>query len=163
MQVILLTDVENLGSANEVATVKDGYGRNFLIPRGMAVTANKTNLANLKELMRQHDARENKMLGTYQELAKKATSVTLKITAKAGESGKLFGSISASHIVDALAAQAGLTVERKKVTLNEEVKELGAYTATIKFHSQVQPIVNFEVLAEGAPAAATEEAVATAE
>ncbi|MEY4926588.1 MAG: ribosomal protein l9p [Bacteroidota bacterium] len=157
MQIILLTDVENLGNANEVATVKDGYGRNFLIPRGMAVVANKTNLANLKELVRQHDARENKMLGTYQDLAAKATNVTLRITAKAGESGKLFGSVNASHIVDALASQAGVTIDRKKVTLNEDVKELGSYTATLKLHKEVQPIVNFEVVPENTLAEAAAE------
>ena len=151
MQIILLKDVENLGSTHDVTTVKDGYGRNYLIPRGMAVTANKTNLANLKETMRQHDNRENKMLGTYQELAAKAASVSLTITAKAGESGKLFGKITAGHIVEALATQAGVTVERKKVTLNEEVKELGAFTATVAFHKQVMPVINFEVVAEGAP------------
>ena len=163
MQIILLTDVENLGSANDVTTVKDGYGRNYLIPRAMAVTANKTNLAILKEQMRQTDARENKKLGEYQELAAKATSATLTITSKAGESGKLFGKITAGHIVEALLAQTGVTVERKKVTLNEEVKELGAYTATVTFHKQVMPVINFNVVAEGAPAeAVTEMAVETA-
>ncbi len=160
MQIILLSDVENLGNAHEVVTVKDGYGRNYLIPRGMAVTANKTNLANLKELVRQNDARENKKLGEYQELAAKATSVTLNITAKAGESGKLFGKITVGHIVDALAAQAGVTVERKKVTLNEEVKELGSFTATVAFHKQVTPTIKFDVVAEGAPAAVAAEAAA---
>ena len=148
MQIILLQDVENLGNAHEVVTVKDGYGRNYLIPKGAAVVANKTNLANLKEVIRQQDARENKMLGTYQDLAAKAASVTLTLTAKAGESGKLFGSISAAQIVEALRTQAGVEVDRKKVIMPDEVKELGAYTATLNLHKQVQAPVNFEVVAE---------------
>jgi large subunit ribosomal protein L9 len=150
MQIILLQDVENLGNAHEVVTVKDGYGRNYLIPKGSALVANKTNLANLKEVLRQHDARENKMLGTYQALAAKASAVTLKLTAKAGESGKLFGSISAAQIVEALKTQAGVEVDRKKVIMPDEVKELGAYTATLNLHKQVQAPVNFEVVAEKA-------------
>lgn len=150
MHIILLQDVENLGNAHEVLTVKDGYARNFLIPRSLALVANKTNLANLKEVLRQQENRENKMLGTYQAIAAKAAAVTLTITSKAGASGKLFGSIQANHIVTALAAQAEIEIDRKKVIMPDEVKELGTYTAILNLHKQVQAPVKFEIIAEEA-------------
>jgi large subunit ribosomal protein L9 len=162
MQIILLKDVEKLGNMHDVVTVKDGYARNYLIPNQMALVANKTNLANLKEILRQQENRENKMLGTYQEMAKKAEGVTLRITSKAGASGKLFGSIQATHIVEALKSQAGLEVDRKKVIMPEDVKELGAYVATLNLHKQVQAPVKFEIVAEDAPAEAVVEAAAEA-
>jgi large subunit ribosomal protein L9 len=155
MHIILLQDVEKVGSAHDVVTVKDGYARNYLIPRSLALVANKTNLANLKEILRQQENRENKMLGTYQEMAAKAAAVTLRITSKAGASGKLFGSIQANHIVTALKEQAGLEIDRKKVIMPEEVKELGAYTATLNLHKQVQAPVNFEIVAEEVAVEAT--------
>ena len=154
MQIILLQDVEKVGNAHDVVTVKDGYGRNYLIPKALALVANKTNLANLKEILRQQENRENKMLGTYQEMAAKAGAVTLRILSKAGASGKLFGSIQANHIVDALKTQTGVEIDRKKVIMPEEVKELGEYAATLNLHKQVQAVVKFEIVAEEGAATA---------
>jgi large subunit ribosomal protein L9 len=158
MQIILLADVEKLGNETEVVTVRDGYARNFLIPQGKAVVANKTNLANLKERLRQIDIRENKMLDTYREMAQKATAAPLQMVTKAGASGKIFGSISAAHIQSALKAQLGVEVEKKKIIMPEEVKELGSYTATLNLHKEVQAVVNFDVITEEA----TQEAAAEA-
>ena len=164
MQIILLQDVDNLGGKYDLVTVKDGYGRNFLIPQGVAVVANKANLGIRNERVRQTERRENKMLGTYQDLAKKANAAHLVFKMKAGASGRLFGSVTVQNIVDALKAETGIEIERKKVVLNEEVKELGSYTATVTFHKEAQSTVRFDVVAEGEAAPVdAEQHVATTE
>ncbi len=150
MQIILIQDVEKLGNEYDVLTVKDGFGRNYLIPQGKALVANKTNLANLKEKLRQIEYREGKMLGTYQAEGAKAAAVTLTIPSKAGASGKLFGSIQVSHIVEALK-EKGVEIDRKKVKMPEEVKELGEYVAMLTFHKEVVVPVTFHVVAINAP------------
>ena len=148
MQVILLKDVDKLGIKHEVVTVKDGYGRNYLIPQKMAIIANGSNMARLEELRRQEEARENKMLETYREMAEKLSGATLKIGAKAGTSGKIFGSVTNVQIAQAIKDQLELEIERRKIDLPEEVKELGAYKAAIKLHREVETEVDFEVVAE---------------
>ncbi|MCC6815308.1 MAG: 50S ribosomal protein L9 [Saprospiraceae bacterium] len=147
MQIILIKDVEKLGEKHEVVTVKPGYGRNYLIPQGMAIQASDSNLRTLKELMRQDEARENKKLSLYREMASKIESLTLKIGAKSGTSGKIFGSVTNVQIANALK-ENGIEVERKKVKLPEEIKELGEYMAQIELHKQVTAPLKFEVIAE---------------
>ena len=166
MQVILLDYIEKVGDKHEVVTVKDGFGRNYLIPRGLAMVANKANMARLDGLKKQNAKKESAKISIYQGYAAKVAGATLKIVAKAGESGRLFGSVSAQHLADAIKA-LGVEVEKRMLTMPEEVKEIGAYTATLTYHPEVVTEVKFNVVAEGAeePAApgAPEESGAPAE
>mgnify|MGYP001129737791 FL=1 len=148
MDIILLQDVEHVGYKHELVTVKNGYGRNFLIPQGFALIANSANRARLKELQRREDATEAKRLGEYQDIAKKLDGQVLRIGAKAGTSGKIFGSVTNIQIINALKEQFDLDLERRKVQLPDNVKDLGTYTLVLNLHKEVQPEVKFEVVAE---------------
>ncbi|MBL7828710.1 MAG: 50S ribosomal protein L9 [Saprospiraceae bacterium] len=147
MNIILLEHIEKVGAKHEVVKVKDGYGRNYLIPKGLAIVANKPNLARLEGLKKQSAKKEGALVATYKELAAKLQGVTLKIAAKAGDTGRLFGSVGSQHIVKALA-ENGVEVDKRIVEMPEEVKELGNYTAIVKFHPEVQTEVAFEVVPE---------------
>ena len=159
MQVILLDYIEKVGDKHEVVTVKDGFGRNYLIPRGLAMVANKANMARLDGMKKQNAKKESAKISIYQGYAAKVAGATLKIVAKAGESGRLFGSVSAQHLADAIKA-LGVEVEKRMLTMPEEVKELGAYTATLTYHPEVVTEVKFNVVAEGAEEPAAPEAPA---
>ncbi len=148
MEIILLQDVDKVGEKHTVVTVKDGYGRNYLIPQKLAIIANKSNLARLDDLRKREEARENKLLGHYQEIANKLADATLRIGAKAGTSGKIFGSVTNIQIAQALKDQFEIEVERKKIVLQDEVKELGNYTADLNLHKEVEAKISFEVVAE---------------
>ena len=148
MEIILLQDVEHVGYKHELVTVKDGYGRNYLIPQGLALIANSANKARLKELQRREEAMEAKRLGEYQEMADKLDGQVLKIGAKAGTSGKIFGSVTTIQVANALKEQFDLEVERRKIQLPDDVKELGSYKMVLNLHKEVQPEVTFEVVAE---------------
>lgn len=148
MEIILLQDVDKVGDRHSIVTVKDGYGRNFLIPKGLAIVANDGNRRRLAEVIKQEDAKESKMLDTYKVMANQLSGQTLKIGAKAGTSGKIFGSVTNVQIAAAIKDQIGLDIPRKKIVLNDEIKELGEYTATIALHKEVNGTVKFEVIAE---------------
>ena len=148
MDIILLKDIDKVGEKHEIVTVKSGYGRNYLIPQGLALIANTTNRKRLAELKRQDGIREQKMIGTYQEIATKLVGATLKIGAKAGTSGKIFGSVTNIQLATALKEQLGIEIDRKKIILPEEVKTLGNYVAVLELHPDVKPNVNFEVVEE---------------
>lgn len=147
MNIILLEHIEKVGAKHEVVTVKDGYGRNYLIPRGLAIVANKVNLAKLEGMKKQAAKKEAAMISVYQGYVAQLAGKTIQISAKAGESGRLFGSIGAQDLAAALKAN-GVTVEKRIIAMPEEVKELGSYTATVKFHPEVIATVPFEVVAE---------------
>ena len=151
MNIILLEHIEKVGAKHDVVKVKDGYGRNYLLPKGMAIVANKVNLAKLEGMKKQASKKEAVVIAAFKEIAAKLAGKTLKITAKAGETGRLFGSVSAQHISGALKEQ-GVEADKRIIEMPEEVKELGTYTATIKFHPEVHQDVNFEVVAEGSDA-----------
>lgn len=148
MEIILLQDVEHVGYKHELVTVKPGYGRNYLIPQKLALIANSANKARLEELKRREDATEAKRLGEYQAMADKLKGQVLRIGAKAGTSGKIFGSVTNIQIISALKEQFDVDIERRKVILPESVKEIGSYTLVLNLHKQVQPEVTFEVVAE---------------
>jgi large subunit ribosomal protein L9 len=148
MEIILLNDIDKVGDKYEVVKVKPGYGRNYLIPQGLAIVASETNLRRLGNLKRQEEIRENKKLSTYRELAAQLNGVTLRIGAKTGTSGKIFGSVTNVQIAAALKDQINLDVERKKIHILDEIKELGTYQARIDFHKEVSGNVAFEVVAE---------------
>jgi large subunit ribosomal protein L9 len=148
MQLILLKDIEKVGDRFEIVTVKDGYGRNFLIPQGLAKIANKTNLAQLDDIMRQEAETEAARLSEYQALATQLASQTIKIGAKAGTSGKIFGSVTNVQIAAAIKEQLDIDIERRKIHLPDDIKDLGTYVADILLHKEVPAKVTFEVVAE---------------
>ncbi len=148
MQVILLKDIEKLGYKHDVVDVKPGYGRNFLIPQGFAKIANKSNMSELDAIKQQEAELEAANLAEYQEMATKMDGIVLKIAAKAGQSGKIFGSVTNVQIAAALKEQLDMDVERRKIQIDEDVKELGTYHAQINLHSEVQPKIAFEVVAD---------------
>ena len=148
MDIILLKGLDKVGGKHEIVKVKDGYGRNFLIPQGLAIVANAGNRKMLNELVKQEDKKESKRLDEYKEMAAKLDGVTLKIGAKAGTSGKIFGSVTNVQIANALKEQAGIEIERKKIVLEEEVKSIGTYSAKLNLHKDVQTSVAFEIIEE---------------
>jgi len=148
MEVILLKDLDKVGDKHDIVKVKNGYGRNYLIPQGLAMEANKLNRQNLEDLKRKEAEAEAKKVGEYQAIADKLKDVVLRIGAKAGQSGKLFGSVTNVQIAQALKEQADVEIERRKILLDEEIKTLGTYTATLNLHKDVDSKVQFEVVEE---------------
>ena len=149
MEVILKQDVPSLGYTNERVNVKPGYARNFLIPQGIAILATETNKKILAENLKQKAFKEDKVRNEAEELAKGLKDITVKIGAKAAESGKIFGSVNAIQIAQALKDQFKFDVDRKKIHVDgEHIKELGNYKARIILHKEVQFDINFEVFAE---------------
>ena len=149
MEVILKQDVPNLGYINEKVNVKPGYARNFLIPQGIAILATETNKKILAENLKQRAFKEDRVRNEAEELAAGLKNITVKIGAKAAESGKIFGSVNAIQIAQALKDQFKFDVDRKKIHVDgEHIKELGTYKARIILHKEVQLEINFEVFAE---------------
>ena len=147
MELILKEDVKNLGFKNDVVKVKPGYGRNYLIPQGMAVLATVSSRKVMEENLRQAAHKAEKVLRDAQDLAASIGDVVLEIKAKAGETGRIFGAVTALQISDSLKA-LGFDVDRKRISLPAEVKNLGEYEATITLHKQVSHKVKFVVSAE---------------
>ncbi|MBK9456894.1 MAG: 50S ribosomal protein L9 [Chitinophagales bacterium] len=146
MEVILIKDVDNLGDANELVKVRDGYGRNYLIPRGLAVIANEGNRKMMVERQKGEVARERKLLEKIQEVTAQLQANTIKVGAKVGASDKIFGSITNVQLAEAIKKQIGLVVDRKKIVLPDEVKTLGNFTAHIALDKDHNIPVNFEVI-----------------
>jgi large subunit ribosomal protein L9 len=148
MQVILLKDIDKLGDRFEVVSVKNGYGRNYLIPQGLARVANKTNVASIEDIKRVEEEQEAARRAEFEAIATQLASQTIKIGAKAGQSGKIFGSVTNVQIIAAIKEQLDLEIERRKVTIPEEIKELGTYKAHVQLSREVVGEVTFEVVAE---------------
>jgi large subunit ribosomal protein L9 len=148
MQVILIQDVNNLGGANELVNVKNGYGRNFLIPSKLAVEANPSNLKQLEERRKQLAKKEEKLLVEFKSVVSVLQESPLKIGAKTGTSGKIFGSVTSVQIVRAIREQKGYEIDRRRIQIIDEVKELGNYKAKIDFGKGQEVEVDFEVIAE---------------
>lgn len=147
MKIILKEDVTNLGYKDDVVEVKDGYGRNYLIPQGKAVIANNSNLRQLEENQRQRAHKLAKIKADAEAAAAALADVALTIGAKASATGTIFGSVNNIQIAEALE-NLGHNVDRKIIVLKEPVKELGKYTAKINFHKEVSVEIPFEVVAE---------------
>lgn len=148
MDIILKQDVDLLGSKYDVVTVKDGYARNFLIPQGLAVAATKSNVKVNDEVIRQQAHKAAKAKDAADAIAVKLEGLSLKLGAKAGESGKIFGSVNSIQLADAIQS-AGYDIERKQIHLADDtIKELGSYEATVKLHKEVTVTVKFDVVAE---------------
>ena len=148
MDIILLKDLDKVGKANEIITVKDGFGRNYLIPKGLAIVANKKNRGQIEERMRQAREAEERLISVFQGIKEKLDGKVLRIGAKAGNSGKIFGSVTNVQVAQAIKDETGSDVERRKIALVEEVKTLGNYAATVSLHKEVTFQVNFEVFAD---------------
>jgi large subunit ribosomal protein L9 len=148
MEVILLKDIDTHGERHELVNVKPGYARNYLIPSKLALVANSTNKAKLDKLRSDEAAHEADRIADFRTMAAKLEGQVLRIGAKAGSTGKIFGSVTAIQIMQALKDQMGIEVIRKKIELPEDVKVLGQYTANINFHPEVQSKVTFEVVEE---------------
>ena len=146
MEIILLESIEKLGAKHEVVEVKNGYGRNYLIPKGLAIIANSSNMRKLKELRRMESAQVQKVLDDMNAIVEKLQGTVLKIAAKAGTSGKIFGSVNNLQISQALKDQFEVEVDKSKIEILEEVKMLGSYTAKLKLHKDVESSINFEVV-----------------
>jgi large subunit ribosomal protein L9 len=148
MEVILKKNVDNLGYANDIVTVKPGYGRNFLIPQGYAVLATASAKKAHSEVMKQKAHKESKVLAEAEELGKKLEATEIKITTKAGEKGKIFGSVNTIQLSEALKAE-GLDIDRKSIKIKEEpIREVGTYEATANLHKDVKTTFSFEVVGE---------------
>lgn len=148
MEVILLKDVEKLGLANDLVSVKPGYGRNYLIPQGLAKVANASNRKEWEESQKQAERREEKLMQELQTVIDKLKGATVTVGAKAGTSEKIFGSVTTLQVSDSIKKQLNISIDRKKIALPDEVKMLGSYTATINLHKDVEVELNFEVVAE---------------
>ncbi|HEY9362609.1 MAG TPA: 50S ribosomal protein L9 [Chitinophagaceae bacterium] len=148
MEVILTQYVDNLGAKNELVKVKNGYARNFLIPHHLAIEATPGNRKQLEEKRKQLKKKEEKMLAEINNVKAKLAEAPLKIGAKTGTSGKIFGSVTPLQISRAITEQKGYEIDRKKISIPDEVKEIGTYKAVIEFGSGQSAEVEFEVIAE---------------
>ncbi|MEI6883819.1 MAG: 50S ribosomal protein L9 [Bacteroidota bacterium] len=149
MEVILKQDVPNLGYANDKVNVKPGYARNYLIAKGFAILATETNKKILAETQKQRAFKEQKIYKSAEELSKALGNITVKIGAKAAESGKIFGSVNALQVAQALKEQFNFEVDRKRIHVDHEhIKELGTYKARVTLHKDVHVEITFEVFAE---------------
>lgn len=146
MEIILKEDVKGLGYKNDIVSVRPGYGRNFLIPRGLALIANDSNRKVVQENVKQAAHKAEKLKKDAQETAEKVSKVSLTIPAKVGETGKIFGAVTALQIADALKDK-GIDIERKRISFKSDVKEAGEYLAHIDLHKEVKVEVKFTVVA----------------
>ncbi len=149
MELILKKDVENLGFTDDVVTVKPGYGRNYLIPQGYAIMATKGAKKQLEETLKQRAHKEASNIKAAQSQADKVKELDIKIPSKTGDADKLFGSVTTADVSDALAKE-GVEVDKKFITVaGGNVKRLGQYEATVRFHREVTSVFNFEVVDAG--------------
>lgn len=149
MEIILKQDMSNLGYKDEIVKVKDGYANNYLIPQGYAMVATSSNKKIVAENLKQRSFKEDKIRKDAESLVASYAKIEgLKIGAKAGENGKIFGSVNAIQIADAIKAQFDLDVDRKKIELVESIKTIGTYKATILVYKGIKADITFEVVAE---------------
>lgn len=148
MEIILIQDVDNLGGKNELVKVRNGYARNFLIPQKLAVEANPSNRKQMEERQKVAKKKEDAMLAQVASVIAKLQDSPLKVGAKTGTSGKIFGSVTSLQISRAIRDQKGYEIDRKKISIPDEVKELGTYKSTIDFGNGKTATVEFEVIAE---------------
>jgi len=137
MEVILTSDINGLGYKNDTVNVKPGYGRNYLIPQGFAIIANNSNRKKIDENIRQAAHKAEKLKKDAEELASKMGDLTLTIKTKAGESGKIFGAVTTVQIAEGLK-EKGFDIDRKKISINGDIKQLGEYTAKVDLHKEVK-------------------------
>lgn len=148
MRVVLRDDVENVGRKGDLIEVTDGFARNYLVPRGLAIKATKGVVQQAEAMRRNREAREARDREAAQALADQLTGRRIELRARAGEGGRLFGSVSATDVADAVRAQTGVEVDRRKTQLAEPLKELGTVEVPVKLHADVEVTVTVDVVAE---------------
>jgi large subunit ribosomal protein L9 len=148
MKVILQKTVERLGDPGDVADVADGYARNFLIPRGLAVRAEKGAVRHAESLKRAHQTRTKAQKGEFEAIAARIIQTPVVVTARAGEEGKLFGSVTAADIAEALSAETGVAVDRRDIHLDEPIRSVGTHEVTVHLHPEVDPVITIDVRAQ---------------
>jgi len=148
MQIILIQDVDNLGQKNELVSVKNGYARNFLIPQKFAVEASPSNMKQLQERLKVQKVKEEKLLSEIAKVVEVLKESPVKIGAKTGTSGKIFGSVTGVQIARAIKEQKGYEIDRRRIHILDDVKELGTYKAKIDFGKGNEAELEFEVVAE---------------
>jgi len=148
MKVVLRDDVEKLGQKGDLVDVADGYARNFLVPRGLAIRAEAGVVRQAEAMRRNRSAREQRDREAAQTLADRLTGKTLAVRARAGEGGKLFGSITAADIVAAVQDQLGVELDRRRLTLDEPLKELGTVELPVRLHTDVVATLTVDVVAQ---------------
>ncbi|HHY98932.1 MAG TPA: 50S ribosomal protein L9 [Firmicutes bacterium] len=148
MKVILKQDVKNLGKQGTLVNVAEGYARNYLIPRGMAEEASDSNLKALADKKRTEDEKARRELASAQKLKSRLSEASIRIYARAGEGGKLFGSITSKDISDAIMSTVKVEVDKKKIELAEPIKSVGAYIVPVRLHPQVVANLRVEIVAE---------------
>ncbi len=146
MKVILLKDTKDLGKAGDLVEAKDGYARNFLFPRKIAIEANDENMKKWEEEQARLREVERQNIEDANALADKLKSLKVKIEAKGGESGRLFGAITSKDIAEALKAQHGIDIDRRKIELKENIKNRGAYYVPVKLYTEISGVIKVEVV-----------------
>ncbi|MCF8392032.1 MAG: 50S ribosomal protein L9 [Bacteroidales bacterium] len=148
MEIILKEDILSLGHKDDIVNVKNGYARNYLIPKGLAINATSSAKKMHEETLRQRAHKEAKLVAEAQKSAKKLEGISLTIGAKTSTKGKIFGSVNTIQISEALSAK-GFEIDRKNISIKEElIKEIGSYTAKVKLHKEVYVDIPFEIVAE---------------
>jgi large subunit ribosomal protein L9 len=148
VKIILQKEVEKLGVPGDVVTVADGYARNFLVPRGMAIPASKGAVRHAESLRRAHDTRVNKAKAESEEFATRLAAKPIVVKARAGEDGRLFGSITTADLAEEIAAQAGETIDRRDIHLEEPIRSLGTHEVSVRLHPEVDATLSIQVEAE---------------
>lgn len=138
MKVVLRSDVKGVGKRGDIVAVADGYGRNFLLPKGFAIPASDGIVRQAESMRRARDYKDQKDKESAQAVASRIVEVVLQIQAKAGKGGKLFGSVTANDIIDALQVQTGIELDRRKLHLDEPIKQVGEYQVPVKLHADVE-------------------------
>jgi large subunit ribosomal protein L9 len=145
MKIILQRSVDKLGHPGDVVEVADGYARNYLLPRGLAVRATKGAMKHVESLRRAHQARVEKARAEAEALAARLTATPIRVQVRVGEEGKLFGSVTASDVAEAILAQAGVQVDRHDVHLEEPIRSIGAHEVRVHLFPGVDPVVTVQV------------------
>ena len=148
MRVILQKEVERLGSPGDIVVVADGYARNYLLPRGMAAPATKGAVRHAERLKTGHEERIRRQKGEAESMVTRLSRAPVRLTAQAGEDGRLFGSITSHQIADALAQQLGERVDHRRVRLDEPIRSLGAHDVKVRLHPEVEASLTIDVVAK---------------
>ena len=148
MEIILIQDVKGLGNQYDTVKVKDGYGRNYLIPQKFAIIANRANKAIVAERIKQSRSKEEKMMGQIEAMVERIKLNPIKVGAKVGTTEKIFGSVTNVQLAEAIKQQTGIEIYRRKLTISDDVKTLGTYQAMLYFGEDLKYMIDFEVVSE---------------
>jgi large subunit ribosomal protein L9 len=148
VKIVLRSDVANLGRKGDLVEVADGYARNYLVPKGLAMTASKGSARQSEAMRRSRQVRDTKEREGAEAMARLLESRRIEITARAGEGGRLFGSVTTTDVAEALEAQAGVHLDRRKLHLDEPIKTLGVHEVPVRLHPDVHVAITVEVVAQ---------------